>query len=109
MGRVPLHRIARARAGDKGDALMLAVVARDPADHPVLVREVTEARVRERLGGRVTGSVRRHVLPRLDALLFVCEGALAGGVTASTTLDGHGKALGPWLLGMSIETEEGQG
>ena len=55
------------------------------------------------LRGIVRGSVRRYELPQLSALQFVCERALAGGVTVSLALDAHGKALSFALLEMEID------
>ena len=48
------------------------------------------------------GAIRRHELPKLCALQFVCDGALAGGVTTSLALDAHGKALSYALLEIEI-------
>ncbi len=42
---------------------------------------------------------RRYELPKLQALNFVIEGALQGGVNASLGLDRHGKTLSYLLLG----------
>jgi hypothetical protein len=38
----------------------------------------------------------------LHALLFTCEGALAGGVTTSLALDAHGKSLSYALLELTL-------
>jgi hypothetical protein len=43
MSTVPLHHLAHARAGDKGNRLNLALVAHRAEDWPLLAREVTEA------------------------------------------------------------------
>ena len=50
----------------------------------------------------VHGEIRRFELPHLSALQFVCEGALAGGVTTSLAMDAHGKTLSYALLEMEI-------
>ena len=49
------------------------------------------------------GEVRRYELPKLAALNFVMQQALAGGVTRSLALDAHGKSLSSALLAMEIE------
>ncbi len=104
---VPLHALAHARAGDKGDISNISVIAYRPEDYPLLLREVTAERVRAHFTGLVSGEVRRYELPALAALNFVMEGALGGGVTRSLAQDAHGKCLGPALLAMEIPLSEG--
>lgn len=104
MPTLTLDALADVRAGDKGDTLMLAVFPRRPDTFPVLDEQLTARVVRDHFGDAVTGEVHRHVLPRLPALLFRLPGVLAGGVTGSTTLDGHGKTLGYYLLTLELRT-----
>ena len=104
--RIVLRDIAHARTGDKGNTSLVSLIARDPADYPLLAAEVTAERVKAHFGAQVTGPVTRHELPGIGALNFVMEGALAGGVTRSLALDAHGKALGSCLLAMRIEGPE---
>ena len=59
--------------------------------------------MRQHLAGIALGEVRRFELPHLHALQFVCERALAGGVTTSLSLDAHGKSLSSALLELEIE------
>jgi hypothetical protein len=98
-----LHELAHCRAGDKGNTLTLALIAYRADDYPLLVERVTADAVRAHLAGIVRGAVRRHELPHLLALQFVCEGALLTGVTTSLALDAHGKALSYALLEMVID------
>ncbi|HZQ62190.1 MAG TPA: hypothetical protein VFC24_12620 [Casimicrobiaceae bacterium] len=97
-----LYDLAHCRAGDKGNTSILSVIAYREQDYPALVRAVTVEAVRRHLAGIVQGEIRRFELPHLCALQFVCEGALAGGVTTSLALDAHGKALSYALLEMQI-------
>jgi hypothetical protein len=97
-----LHELAHCRAGDKGNTSTLSVIAYRDEDFPVLAREVTVAAVERQLRGIVRGEIRRYELPQLGALQFVCEDALAGGVTTSLALDAHGKSLSSALLEMEI-------
>lgn len=101
--RIPLRAIAHARTGDKGNTSLISLIARDPADYPLLAAQVTAERVKAHFGAQVTGPVTRYEVPSLGALTFVMEGALAGGVTRSLALDAHGKALGSCLLAMLVE------
>ena len=98
-----LHELAHARAGDKGDTLTLSLFALREADYPLLVAQVTADAVKRHLAHIVQGDVRRHELPNLHALQFVCERALDTGVTTSLALDPHGKSLSYALLEMSVE------
>ena len=101
--RVPLHRIAHGRTGDKGDTANVSLIAYRPEFFPLLVEQVTERRVREVFQHRRPGAVRRYVLPRLGAMNFVLEDALDGGVNNALNLDSHGKTLAFLLLGMEVE------
>lgn len=101
--RVPLHALAHGRSGDKGDRLNISVIAYDAALYPVLVEQVTEARVTGQFRHRRPTAVRRYLLPRLAAMNFVLDGVLDGGVNASLNLDAHGKSLAFLLLDMEIE------
>ena len=98
-----LHELAHARAGDKGDTLTLALICYRQEDYPRLREQVTAAAVKRHLGHLVQGEVRRHEVPNLHALQFVCERALDTGVTTSLALDPHGKTLSYALLEMVID------
>ena len=98
-----LQDIAIARSGDKGNRATLSVIARDPADYPVLERVLSVERVQAHLRGTVHGSVQRFALPHLGALHFVMDDALGGGVTRSLALDAHGKTLSAALLDIAID------
>ena len=105
--RVPLHRLAHGRAGDKGDTLNVSVIAYRPEDFPLLVEQVTEARVADVFRDRAPASVRRYILPKLHAMNFVLEGVLDGGVNEALGLDTHGKTLAFRLLGLEVEVPAG--
>jgi hypothetical protein len=96
---VPLHAVAHARAGDKGNRSNISVIPYRPEAFALLVEQVTEERVLAVFAHKGATAVRRHVLPKLPAMNFVIDNALEGGVNASLCLDGHGKALSFLLLG----------
>ena len=100
---VPLHRAAHGRTGDKGNRSNISVIAWHPALWPLLVEQVTEARVAEQFAQRRPEHVTRHLLPRLQAMNFVLDEVLDGGVNDALNLDGHGKALSFLLLDLPIE------
>ena len=97
-----LHAIAHCRAGDKGNTLTLALIPFDPSHYPFLCRILTAEAVVDHFRGVIAGKVVRYELPKLDSLLFVCEGALDGGVTTSLRADTHGKSLSSWLLNFDL-------
>jgi hypothetical protein len=104
--RIPLAQIAHARSGDKGDTSNVGVIAYDLRHYPVLVRELTAARVKKHFGDYVKGQVVRYELPNLGALNFLLHEALGGGGTLSLRVDPQGKTYGAALLGMEIEVDE---
>lgn len=97
--------IAIARSGDKGNRATLSVIARDPANYPLLERVLTAERVRAHYQGVVHGTVQRYPLPHLGALQFVMNEALGGGVTRSLALDAHGKTLAFAILDVSLDAD----
>lgn len=102
---IPLHRIAHARAGDKGNRLNVSLICRDPSFYPLLAREMTAARVAAIFTNRRPSHVVRYDLPKLHAFNFVLDDALDGGVNASLGLDGHGKSLSFLLLRASVRVD----
>jgi hypothetical protein len=106
--RVPLHRIAHGRAGDKGNRLNVSVIAYEPADYPLIREQVTAERVAALFRQRGPVKVVRYELPRLQALNFVIDEVLEGGVNASLGLDGHGKTLSFRVLGLEVQVPAGR-
>jgi hypothetical protein len=100
-----LREIAHSRTGDKGNISNISVIAYDAKYYPLLVEQVTGARVKAHFTGVVEGDVVRYELPNIAALNFVMSGALGGGVTRSLALDAHGKSLSSALLDLEIEGE----
>ena len=99
---VPLSDIAHTRSGDKGDLVNIGVIAWNPDDYLLLVRELTAEKVKDWFSDRISGPVNRYELPNLSALNFVLHGALDGGGTLSLRLDAQGKTFGAALLSMPI-------
>ena len=96
---VPLHAVAHARAGDKGNRSNISVIPYRAEAFAMLVEQVTEERVLAVFTHKGATSARRYLLPRLPAMNFVIDNALEGGVNSSLGLDGHGKALSFLVLG----------
>ena len=103
-----LRELAHARAGDKGDTSQISIIAYEEGDYQYLAEHVTAERVRAHFAAIVRGDVVRYELPRLGALNFVMDRALAGGVTRSLELDAHGKCLSSILLELEIPDRQSQ-
>jgi hypothetical protein len=104
--RVPLHRLAHGRTGDKGNISNISLIAWHPDLYPVLERQVTEQAVAAQFAHRRPARVTRYLLPRLQAMNFVLEGVLDGGVNDALNLDSHGKSLAFLLLDIEVDVAE---
>jgi hypothetical protein len=92
-----LYDIAHSRAGDKGNVSTLSLIPYNESDYEMLCEKV-----KKHFDSIVLGEVIRYEMPNVSALLFVCQEALAGGVTTSLRIDTHGKTLSYHLLEMEI-------
>lgn len=104
--KVPLYQLAHARTGDKGNRSNISLIAFRPEDFSLLLRELTAERVQMHFEFRHPSSVQRYVLPQLNAMNFVMDNVLDGGVNLALNLDAHGKSLSYWLLAMEIDTTQ---
>jgi len=101
--RIKLVKLAHARSGDKGDTANVGLIALREEVYPLLVREVTAARVREHFEGICKGEVERFELPNIGALNFLLHESLGGGGTLSLMTDAQGKTFSTALLRMEVE------
>ena len=100
---MPLYRAAHGRTGDKGNRSNISVIAWHPALWPLLVEQVTEARVARAVRAPpAERACTRYLLPKLQAMNFVLDDVLDGGVNDALNLDSHGKALSFLLLDLPI-------
>jgi hypothetical protein len=102
-----LREFAHSSTGDKGNTSNISVIAYDAEHYPLLLAQVTAARVKAHFAGIVLGDVVRYELPGIAALNFVMQQALGGGVTRSLALDAHGKSLSSALLDLEIDERAG--
>lgn len=107
MATIQLHKVAHARAGDKGNRLNISLIAYQPTVWPVLLDQVTEERVHELFRHRGATKVTRYTLKRLQAMNFVIDDVLEGGVNSSLSLDSHGKTHSYRLLSLEIAVPDG--
>ena len=97
-----LYDIAHSRAGDKGNISTLSLIPYNENDFELLCQKVSVEKVKNHFLGIIKGEIIRYEMPNISSLLFVCQDALAGGVTTSLRMDTHGKALSYKLLDMEI-------
>jgi hypothetical protein len=103
MPQVPLHRIAAARSGDKGEGSNVGVVARSDAAYAFLTEHLTAERVRAHMAGINRGNVRRFTADNMRVLNFLLDDSLGGGGSASLLTDAQGKTHGLALLRLELE------
>jgi hypothetical protein len=101
--KVMLQHAAHCRSGDKGNTSNISVIAYAPAFYPYLKEQLTADRFKSHYTGVVTGKVTRYDVDGLQALNFVAEGALGGGVSRSLCLDNYGKSLSARVLSFELE------
>ena len=101
--KIELTKLAHARSGDKGDTANVGVIALKDEIYPILVREVTQEKVKRHFGEMVKGKVERFELPNLKALNFLLHESLGGGGTLSLMTDAQGKTFSTALLRMKID------
>ena len=104
--KIELTKLAHARSGDKGDTANVGVIALKDEYYPLLVREVTEEKVKEHFGAMVKGAVERFELPNLNALNFLLHESLGGGGTLSLMTDAQGKTFSTALLRLKIDVND---
>lgn len=104
--KIQLVKLAYARSGDKGDTANVGLIALRDEIYPILVREVTTARVKDHFKGICKGEVDRFELPNLGALNFLLHESLGGGGTLSLMTDAQGKTFSTAMLRMEIEVSD---
>lgn len=101
--RVPLHRLAVGRSGDKGNSVNIAIIARDARYVPAIAAALTPLAVRNWFEHLVRGNVERFDVPGVHAFNFVLQQALAGGGAASLRNDPLGKTFAQVLLAFEVD------
>jgi len=107
--KIALHKIAHARAGDKGNTSNVSVWVYDPGDYFLVKEQLTAERIKSAFPNLIRGAVRRYEVDNLHGLNFVMEEALEGGVNTSLGLDSHGKSWSFLILGLKIEVPDNRG
>lgn len=95
---VPLHRLAYARSGDKGNKANIGLLPRHPDYAPWIWAALDEAEIERRFAHFLEGHVERFYLPGTGAMNILMHQVLGGGGMASLRNDPQGKAYGQILL-----------
>jgi hypothetical protein len=106
--KVLLQHVAHCRSGDKGNTSNISVIAYAPELYPYLKQQLTADKFKAHYTGVVTGKVTRYDVDGLQALNFVAEGALGGGVSRSLCLDNYGKSLSSRILAFELDVPDFQ-
>jgi hypothetical protein len=97
-----LIKLAWARSGDKGNLFNVAVIARRPEFLPYidasLTDEVVAAHYAHLLSDSVPARIDRFYAPGMNAINFVVNRSMAGGMMASPRLDPAAKGMAQLLL-----------
>ncbi|HVY06457.1 MAG TPA: hypothetical protein VHB46_10825 [Burkholderiales bacterium] len=101
--KIMLQHAAHCRSGDKGNTSNISVIAYEPELYPLLKEQLTAERFKAHYAGVVTGKVTRYEVDNIQALNFVAEGALGGGVSRSLCLDNYGKSLSARVLSFELD------
>lgn len=99
---IPLHHIAHARSGDKGNRSNIGLFAYRPEDLALITAQVTAERVAELFRHHRPSGVTVYPLPLLHGMNIVIDDVLDGGVNSSLNLDLHGKSFSFLLLTLPI-------
>jgi hypothetical protein len=97
-----LRDFASARSGDKGNHANIGVVANDAASYSHLAQHLTSDVVQQYFQSLGVTRVERFELPKVLALNFLLENALAGGASQSLRIDTQGKLLGTAILDLEL-------
>lgn len=99
---VSLQQVVHARTGDKGNRVNIAILCYHDNAYPYIAEQVTEARVLACFAHRQPSAIQRYLVPNLNAINYVIDDVLAGGVNSSLFLDRHGKGLSSLLLTLMV-------
>ena len=104
--KVPLHRIASARSGDKGEGSNVGVMARSDLAYAFLKEHLSVEAVARHLAAINQGAVERFEADNLRVLNFLLTDSLGGGGAASIKTDAQGKTHGLALLRLELDVPE---
>ena len=106
MSTTPLHVLAYARSGDKGDVCTVGLMAKSPAIYAFLTQALSPDGIKAHFGQMVSGPVEIYRLDLIESLSIVLRGGLGGGATTTLRYDQTGKSMGAALLRMEIDAPD---
>lgn len=101
--KVLLRELAHSRSGDKGNLVNVSVIVYKPEYYSLIKEQVTAAVVQRKYSKLLTGNVLRYEVDNIQALNFVLDGALGGGVSRNLCLDNYGKSLASAILTIEVD------
>lgn len=101
-----LKDIAFTRSSDKGNHVDISVLAYRQEDYPLLVRSLSEERLKSFFERLSPSRIARYELPNLWAIKIVLYDVLDGGAASNVYADNQGKTWGAALLRLTVLTEE---
>jgi len=99
---VPLILLAYARSGDKGDDVLIGVIAREKEFLAYIRASLTTEVISSYFSHVLKGKVSRFEVPGISGLNFQLKHALGGGGMASLFIDSQGKSYAQQLLDIPI-------
>ena len=97
-----VYDIAHARAGDKGNSINIAVIARKDSGYYELLEYLTPEIVFKTFSHLADGPVERYELPNILSFNFLINNLKGGSVTNTLAMDTHGKSLSYLMLSIEL-------
>jgi hypothetical protein len=99
-----LADIAYVRAGDKGDAVSVGVLARTPGDYPAVLASLKPEAIARLYADWVKGPIEVFPMQNIHGCLVLMRNGLGGSATNTLRFDQTAKALGTALLRLPVLT-----
>lgn len=99
-----LADIAYVRAGDKGDAVSVGVLARTPGDYPAVLASLKPEVIARLYADWVKGPIEVFPMQNIHGCLVLMRNGLGGSATNTLRFDQTAKALGTALLRLPVLT-----
>ena len=103
---VPLHKLAYARSGDKGDHANIGIISREPSYFEFIKKAVNQKSIKYLFNHVLKGTVEIYEVPGVFGLNLLLKNSLGGGGLSSLNVDPQGKAYAQQLLELPINVPD---